>query len=855
MAHATSGFVDPLLTSTAYHIHQAESALSSLKQIVREDAHDGWKKALKHKKSGVVVHMKSAKNDKTPIFKGEAVIHGFSPQSVFYVIGMRKLWDEQYDDGNLVENLNDTTSLTYEVSKPTSSLCANSMNRPRDMALVEKIECTRDGAIMFACTSVETPRVPRIQGRVRAQIKLQGWVLEPIRGPTPTTRVTYVIQENMKGWMSGFAKKSLARRPLVIALVNDYLQKKAERIRSTKMRGTGTCSSKVAPSEQSLSTERFQSTRRPSLLDQTPSGIQPLPSSSNLSTNRPFFATTTQDATLSPLFESSINPSLESSLSNSSENSTNVAKKRQPLYLPHRFPSQKAEALNLIKRMTASLEPWTLTSENNGIKVYAMNEQCSISLLHASRMDGTIRGEWTPEQLCSVVNCFGARKIWDKQFIDGRIVERFSQRDYLVEWSHALSSLATNTFNAIISIDTDLSSGVITTATSSISSTKEPVERIDGWVFKPNSNEGAVNVIWISNLQQQNQPLLIKELENYMDQFGCPPYIRRVAGKITHESFESNTGQYDVVYIAKHELSTRASSNKQQQQQRWCTDIRVHNSSRYPAGVNMTLSPDTGMRVEMTSSKTSIRIYTTSSDMEGQHVSIRILPGTDNQYTCNGVSLTPRIVINNKTTTTTPPPDPAPTPPQSAEIKSPTDTKQVAINTIPAKPPSPPSVPTDSNDSTITTTSSSSLGQQQKERPPTPTPSPSPQEQQAISTDRRRASVAGKISISQPSRPDTQSHHFTAEQHKRSGQSPKLISKRSQQQQPHVTTKISPVATTERQRLVVPEGYKLIPQQQNNNIIIISDELTFNGQQLAVVILAMVLSYYMGKLVCASSYC
>ena len=523
-------------------------------------------------------------------------------------------------------------------------------------------------------------------------------------------------------------------------------------------------------------------------------------------------------------------------MSNSSENSTNVAKKRQPLYLPHRFPSQKAESLNLIKRMTASLEPWTLTSENNGIKVYAMNEQCSISLLHASRMDGTIRGEWTPEQLCSVVNCFGARKICmyqvdgvfvineltgcfhclgDKQFIDGRIVERFSQRDYLVEWSHALSSLATNTFNAIISIDTDLSSGVITTATSSISSTKESVERIDGWVFKPNSNEGAVNVIWISNLQQQNQPLLLKELENYMDQYGCPPYIRRVAGKIIHESFESNTGQYDVVYIAKHELSTRASSNKQQQQQRWCTDIRIHNSSRYPSGVNMTLSPDSGMRVEMTSSKTSIRIYTTSSDMEGQHVSIRILPGTDNQYACNGVSLTPRIVINNKTTTP-PPPDPAPTPPQSAEIKSPTDTKQVAINTIPAKPPSPPSVPTDSNDSTITTTSSSSLGQQQKERPPTPSPSPSPQGQQAISTDRRRASVAGRISISQPSRPDTQSHHVAAEQHKRNGQSPKLISKRSQQQQQqlHSTTKISPGATTERQRLVVPEGYKLIPQQQ-----------------------------------------
>ena len=41
------------------------------------------------------------------------------------------------------------------------------------MALVEKIECTQDGAIFFACTSVETPRVPRIQGRVRAQIKVR----------------------------------------------------------------------------------------------------------------------------------------------------------------------------------------------------------------------------------------------------------------------------------------------------------------------------------------------------------------------------------------------------------------------------------------------------------------------------------------------------------------------------------------------------------------------------------------------------------------------------------------------------------------------------------------------------------
>lgn len=119
---------------------------------------------------------------------------------------------------------------------------------------------------------------------------MQGWVLQPIHhGTTPATRVMYVVQENMKGWVPGFAKKSLARRPLAIALVNEYLQKKAERMRVQRMRsnavaasahaasGAGaaaavnSCSSVsstpfASMSNASATTVRFQSTRRPSLL-------------------------------------------------------------------------------------------------------------------------------------------------------------------------------------------------------------------------------------------------------------------------------------------------------------------------------------------------------------------------------------------------------------------------------------------------------------------------------------------------------------------------------------------------------------------------------------------------------------
>lgn len=89
--------VNQALTSMSYHAHQGDQAILALKQLAREES---WKKALKHK-SGVVVYMlqppKADRFDtKAPIFKGETVIHGFTPQSVFYVIGMRKLWDEKY---------------------------------------------------------------------------------------------------------------------------------------------------------------------------------------------------------------------------------------------------------------------------------------------------------------------------------------------------------------------------------------------------------------------------------------------------------------------------------------------------------------------------------------------------------------------------------------------------------------------------------------------------------------------------------------------------------------------------------------------------------------------------------------
>lgn len=57
-------------------------------------------------------------------------------------------------------------------------------HRATDLCLVEKIECTSEGIIYFACASVDTPKKPKINGRTRTNVKVRdslnnGVVMDP----------------------------------------------------------------------------------------------------------------------------------------------------------------------------------------------------------------------------------------------------------------------------------------------------------------------------------------------------------------------------------------------------------------------------------------------------------------------------------------------------------------------------------------------------------------------------------------------------------------------------------------------------------------------------------------------------
>ncbi|KAI9305338.1 hypothetical protein BJ944DRAFT_201220 [Cunninghamella echinulata] len=873
---SSSPYMDPLYLSSSYHIHQAEMALFQLKLLLNErtDPKEGWKKALKHKKSGVFIYMKSSSSSSSgsnhhhydgnnsgnggPIFKGEAVFKGFTPHSIFYVIGMRKLWDEQYEDGNLVENLNDTTSLTYEVCKSTHS------SKPRDLCLVEKIECTHDGTILFAASSVETPKVPRVQDRHRSQIKLMGWALEPISNPgssTPITRVTYIIQEPVKGWMSGLNKKSIARRPLIIALVHDYLKSKAERVFLDHHHHLSSSSS----------SDSF--TKRPSVLQHSISSCinhpqlgllstrsTPLPHS-NYTSTQDLSATTTKKQTtftnnnnellsIPKTIPSSFNNNITATLTSSStptsaaSPSSSFSSLAQPIYPFHRHLSTRNDCITLLKQLYYTLDGWQLEYEEKYIKTYIKN----YNGIFYTRIDAWIHHDWHPEQLCSFLHNVDTRKHWDRWWKNGFIKERFSQKDYLVHWVLGDDHL-TQDISAITYIDSDNLQKKIFMASKSVEDDMIPENdyqrtHIDlyGWVFSTKSVTSTSSTkksslssrpmtqlsfitdsssLWAQ--KHQSIPYMvqsIQQMDDYLSTYGCPPYIRRVSGKVIQESFNPITCQYQLSWLVKHHPPAMYHNNnnnnknknntkKQQQQQMksttWCTDIRIDMSKMYLHGYHIDLSPKIGTKLETDLGGKIIKIFTTDPSMDGK---------------CISMSLSKE---NNKS-------DQLQLQQQQQHQLQPQQ-KQQQNNNV--------------DDNSINKKENTNTDVRHINKKITD----SSINHQMLNVDNHEEDIALK------KEPTENTFHYDSALSIKKDNYDRPTSLTAGIATIKSTSTVNPVSLnhvttcSDTNIIQIPKDYILIPQEyQHHNIINITNELTFNAQQLILMVFGMIISYYMGKL-------
>lgn len=99
-------------------------------------------------------------------------------------------------------------------------------SRTRDVAVVERMQTEQDGSIYFATCSVESDKIPPVSGKVRADIFIAGWVIQPLPSNPPITKITYVIQTDLLSRLPKFiAKRSLIKRALVITTIETHLKK------------------------------------------------------------------------------------------------------------------------------------------------------------------------------------------------------------------------------------------------------------------------------------------------------------------------------------------------------------------------------------------------------------------------------------------------------------------------------------------------------------------------------------------------------------------------------------------------------------------------------------------------------
>nr|CAG8435196.1 5470_t:CDS:2 [Entrophospora candida] len=599
----TASSLDLNRSTTSYHIKKAEDALAKLKLVVDQP---GWQKLLTHK-SGMAVYAKSdmSKDDKVPIFRGEHIIKGFTPQSIFAVIGTRKLWDDWYEEGSLVANLNETTSLTYMVIQALAG------SKTRDLSLVEKIECAYEGKIYFVSTSVNTPKIPHIANRIRARLLLNGWILEPLSYNPPVTKVNYILQTNVKGWIpSVLAKKYLSRRPLVIHTIETYLRKNGP-----PTMFINAPSSNVEPSQSHSHAPSMSSNINNDLPSNHANNIIPeIHSKSILITSTP--------ATSTPIIPRTPIANQTPSITFSKSIDAKIPEKNKN---PHRHSKTLRAAMKSFKSQAKSLSGWELHSDNNGLKIYTKNADGK----HTPIMRGGLRitGGFTAEDILSIISDIEMRKVWDERFEDGVVVERLNHFDILVKTTMK-GTFPIRDLSLVSSTEHDFETGIIRFVSTSVVDQLIPETRkhvranlkFAGFELIPKFDDNGftkyVDIKYIVDIDIKLEtipysilkqvsiqtPMVLAKIDELLQKSGFPPYIRESTSQTSMKSCLFNTKTFDCEIEVVNTFSNAV------------TELKT-SRKMYPNGYELTIQPVT-VKVELLPNKVDVARITFPSKNE-----------------------------------------------------------------------------------------------------------------------------------------------------------------------------------------------------------------------------------------------
>ncbi|KAJ4457864.1 hypothetical protein PAPYR_6542 [Paratrimastix pyriformis] len=126
----------------------------------------------------------------------------------------RPAWDESFLGGRVIQPIDATTDIIYQV-KLAGGPASN-----RDMCMI-RLNREFDGKVYVITKSVPHPDCPPVDKLVRAEVTIAGFSLVP---EGAGCRVAYAAAMNPGGWVPGFlANRVGQKQPLIVAALRKHL--------------------------------------------------------------------------------------------------------------------------------------------------------------------------------------------------------------------------------------------------------------------------------------------------------------------------------------------------------------------------------------------------------------------------------------------------------------------------------------------------------------------------------------------------------------------------------------------------------------------------------------------------------
>ena len=206
----------------AYHsvVSAASNVLLSSLNMTGSEG-NGW--TFQSEKDGLLRHRKNPKDSPFSLFRGESVLE--YPQNVLLHAIRSKEVQISVSDGQMIdcgplEVVDAHCTVKFEEYRSPAPLI-----NAREFVYIDVLHRLSDGTILSFGSSVEHEARPRSDEWTRSELQIGGWALEPIPNEPGKTKVVFVVQCALGGWVPGWIMNKITSNiPMSIRRLDQALK-------------------------------------------------------------------------------------------------------------------------------------------------------------------------------------------------------------------------------------------------------------------------------------------------------------------------------------------------------------------------------------------------------------------------------------------------------------------------------------------------------------------------------------------------------------------------------------------------------------------------------------------------------